>query len=238
MVFNNGIARPGGNYSTIEIINPPLSGYNYNATLPYLPAAPTWKYNNMNVHNFFAQNISGAQQLANGNVIYTDGPGGTFAEIDSNGNKLWEYVNPIISTGPLSQGTTPSTNAVFHCNFYPTNFSGFVGKTLTATTILENVNVISDSCTLTSGLFSPHANSNLKIYPNPATDQIQLEGIQAYNEKAVITIIDLYGRVVQQVDSNGDEKTISIGIKQLSAGTYLLKATTKNYTSSHYFIKQ
>jgi hypothetical protein len=171
-------------------------------------------------------------------VIYTDGPSGSFAEIDSNGNKLWEYVNPIISTGPMTQGTTPSTNAVFHCNFYPTNFSGFVGKTLTATTILENVNVISDSCSLTSGLYSPHANSNLKVYPNPANDQIQLEGMQVFNEKVVIAIIDLYGRVVQQMESNGDEKTVSIDIKKLSAGTYLLKASSENYSSSHYFIKQ
>ncbi|MFM2157238.1 MAG: hypothetical protein RL516_1987 [Bacteroidota bacterium] len=221
MVFNNGIARPGGNYSTIEIINPPLSGYNYNASLPYLPAVPTWKYNNMNVHNLFAQNISGAQQLANGNVIYTDGPGGTFAEIDSNGNKLWEYVNPIISTGPLTQGTIPSTNAVFHCNFYPTNFSGFIGKTLTSTTILENTNVLSNACNLTSGINTNELANSFTIYPNPANDYLQIEIDNSKLEKVTAIIYDNFGRVVKQV--NMDSLINRIEINELSAGNYYLQ---------------
>ena len=37
MIFNNGLARPSGNYSSVEIIEPPISGGNYSSTLPYLP---------------------------------------------------------------------------------------------------------------------------------------------------------------------------------------------------------
>jgi hypothetical protein len=240
MVFNNGIARPGGNYSTIEIINPPLSGYNYNASLPYLPAAPTWKYNNMNVHNLFAQNISGAQQLANGNVIYTDGPSGSFVEIDSIGNKLWEYVNPIISTGPLTQGTTPSTNAVFHCNFYPTNFSGFVGKTLTATTILENVNVISDSCSLTSGLFSQEENLKIFLYPNPASDKIKVQLPSTITNSTILEVYNSIGMVVKKVViESWKNNSFELDVNDLSNGNYYLRLINQqnNYYQQMVIVK-
>jgi Arylsulfotransferase (ASST)/Secretion system C-terminal sorting domain len=226
MVFNNGIARPGGNYSTIEIINPPLSGFNYNATLPYLPNNPTWKYNDANVHNFFAQNISGAQGLANGNVIYTDGPSGEFVEIDSAGNKLWSYMNPIISTGALTQGTIPSNNAVFHCNFYPTNFSGFIGKTLTSTTILENTNVLSDSCSLTTGINSNDFIGFISVYPNPANDYLQIEIATGNSEKTMAIIYDNFGRAVKQFLISSSNNRIDI--HELSTGNYYLKIAGTN----------
>ena len=221
MVFNNGTARPGGNYSTVEIINPPLNGFNYNSALPYLPTGPTWIYNDANTNNLFAQNISGAQQLQNGNVIYTDGPSGEFVEIDSAGNKLWRYVNPIISTGPLTQGVNPSTNAVFHCNFYPPNFSGFIGKTLTSTTILENTNVLSSACNLTSGINTNELANSFTMYPNPANDYLQIEFENSNSEKAIAIIYDNFGRVVKQVNINSLSNRIAID--ELSAGNYYLQ---------------
>jgi hypothetical protein len=45
MVFNNGLGRNGGNYSTVDIINPPVEGYQYSQTLPYLPVTASWTYN-------------------------------------------------------------------------------------------------------------------------------------------------------------------------------------------------
>ena len=226
MIFNNGIARPGGNYSSIEIINPPLVGYNYSSSLPYLPDSSTWTYNYLNTNNFFAQNISGAQQLANGNTIYTDGPSGEFVEIDSAGNKLWSYMNPIISTGPLTQGVTPSTNAVFHCNFYPTNFSGFTGKTLTPTTILENTNIISNACNLTTGINTSELANSYTIYPNPANEYLQLELATGNSEKAMAIIYDNFGRVEKQLLISSSNNKIDI--QELSTGNYYLKIAGKN----------
>ena len=113
MVFNNGLGRTGGNYSTIEIINPPVDGFNYTSSLPYLPAATSWIYNFSNPNNFFAKNISGSQQLSNGNVLFCDGPAGTFKEITESGTTLWEYINPVSTAGILTQGTSPFSNNVF-----------------------------------------------------------------------------------------------------------------------------
>ena len=119
MIFNNGLNRTGGNYSTVEIINTPVNGYSYTATLPYLPTATSWNYNYGNPNNYYAQNISGAQQLSNGNVLLCNGPSGIFTEVTATGTQVWKYTNPVNATGVLSQGTTPTMNTVFRCTYYP-----------------------------------------------------------------------------------------------------------------------
>jgi Arylsulfotransferase (ASST)/Secretion system C-terminal sorting domain len=148
MIFNNGNGRIGGNYSTVEIINPPVNGYNYTATLPYLPTTTSWMYNTGNPNNMYAQNISGSQQLSNGNMLYCNGPVGTFAEVNAAGTTLWKYVNPVATSGVLAQGATPAQNLVFRCNFYASNYSGFTGKTLTPGSTIENTNTNSNACTV------------------------------------------------------------------------------------------
>lgn len=150
MIFNNGNGRTGGNYSTVEIINPPINGYNYTSTLPYLPTSTSWVYNVGNPNSFYAQNISGAQQLSNGNVLICNGPSGAFFEVNQAGTTVWKYTNPVATSGILTQGVTPSQNLVFKSIFYPKTYSGFTGKTLTAGSTIETTNTNSTSCKTTS----------------------------------------------------------------------------------------
>jgi hypothetical protein len=133
MVFNNGLGRPGDYpYSSVDIITPPVNSKGeYNQTLPYLPAKQNWIYSDILPQNFIATNISGAQQLKNGNILICNGPACTFFEIDSLGNKVWEYIDPINNGVPIDQGTPlPLNNLVFKCIFYPFNYQGFKGRTL------------------------------------------------------------------------------------------------------------
>jgi hypothetical protein len=146
MIFNNGNGRTGGNYSTIEIIKPPVNGFNYMQTLPYLPTTTSWNYNFGNPNTIYAQNISGAQQLYNGNVLFCNGPAGTFTEVNSNGVEVWKYISPITGTGILKQGDVATQNSVFRSTFYPKTYSGFSGHTLTSSSIIEDVNSISVAC--------------------------------------------------------------------------------------------
>jgi len=236
MVFNNGSGRVGGNYSTIEIINPPLNGYNYTATLPYFPANTSWIYNAGNPNNLYAQNISGAQLLSSGNVIYTHGPSGVFTEIDSSGNKLWNYVNPVNSLGAMTQGVIPSTNSVFRCNYYPDNFSGFTGHTLMADTSIENTNVISDSCGLTTSILVNNVSPEFILYPNPASDIIQLQFANPLNEKGSVVIYDICGRIVKKAEIDLINNTIEVDIKNLNQGNYCLKLNGNSYTYAKHFI--
>ncbi|GIS72646.1 MAG: hypothetical protein CM1200mP10_22230 [Candidatus Neomarinimicrobiota bacterium] len=53
---------------------------------------------------FFRFYISGAHRRGNGNTLICDGPQGHYFEIDSAGSLVWDYVNPVINTGPLYQG--------------------------------------------------------------------------------------------------------------------------------------
>jgi hypothetical protein len=107
--------------------------------------------------------------LKNGNLLTTDGLKGTAFESDSSGNIIWTYVNPVSSAGIKSQGEDAGTNTVFRYEFYPTDFSGFVGKDLTPGLELENNPYTKRLCDNNIGL-NPLDAKKSKISPNPAGD--------------------------------------------------------------------
>ncbi len=189
MVFNNGVARPGGNYSTVEIINPPVTGFNYMPDLPYLPLSTSWIYNAGNPNAFYAQNISGAQQLSNGNVLMCNGPAGNFIEVTTTGTMVWKYVNPVNGAGIILQGNIPTQNLVFRCSFYPENYSGFSGHALIPGSTIENSNPVSDACVLSLGMNENKHADDILTYPNPASGYITITGISGeariYNSAGV-----------------------------------------------------
>jgi len=95
LVFNNGDqrARP---YSSIDEIVPPLNAgedgsYTLSAGAAYGPAAPVWTYTAANTADFFADHISGAQRLYNGNTLICSGTNGVFFEVTPEGETVWEY---------------------------------------------------------------------------------------------------------------------------------------------------
>lgn len=226
MVFNNGLGRTGGNYSTVDIINPPVSGYQYDATLPYLPASTSWMYNNGNPNNFYAMNISGAQQLSNGNALICNGPAGIFTEIDNSGTTLWRYVNPVNASGVIAQNATPTQNSVFRCTFYPSDFIGFSGHTLSSGTIIENSNVVSSSCNLTLSS-NDFLADEIKVFPNPATDFIQIQSIQNANNLKV-DFLDILGKVISCEVDVKDDNTININTSNITKGFYFIRITDRN----------
>ncbi|MCD4687232.1 MAG: aryl-sulfate sulfotransferase [Anaerolineae bacterium] len=124
LIFNNG-SRQQRPYSTVEEITPPLNAdgsYTLNADGAYGPAAPSWTYTG----DFYAQNISGAQRLPNGNTLICDCPHGTFYEVTPAGSIVWQYVNPI-----ATQRQDKSANEVFRAERYAPDFPGLAGRDLT-----------------------------------------------------------------------------------------------------------
>jgi hypothetical protein len=84
-----GAGRPGGDYSSVDEITPPVDVTgNYTG---YGPTTPTWTYSAITPTDFYAANISGAQRLPNGNTLICDGPDGYFFEVTSAGDLVWEY---------------------------------------------------------------------------------------------------------------------------------------------------
>ena len=240
MIFNNGNGRTGGNYSTVEIINPPVNGYNYTNTIPYLPNTTSWIYNAGNPNSFYAQNISGAQQLSNGNVIICNGPSGTFTEITSTGTTVWKYINPVSGAGIITQNATPTQNLAFRCSFYPTDFAGFTGHTLTTGNIIENNNTVSATCNLMLSLGNTtnpinNANSNnshqINIYPNPANRYIYIASKDATLFNVSITLMNNYGQIIYTKKNVNIANTISVPIDKITDGVYFLKLESKNINS-------
>jgi hypothetical protein len=108
LVFNNGVDRPGGSYSSVDQITPPVDEngqYSHEPGSAYGPAEETWTYTANPPTSFYANQISsGAERLEDGDTLICDGTHGVFFEITYEGTTVWEYTNPY---------PTSTTNNVF-----------------------------------------------------------------------------------------------------------------------------
>lgn len=233
MIFNNMVPYTSFNYSSVEIISPPVDSFgNYSSQLPYLPSASFWTYADTIPGNFYASNVSSAQQLPNGNVLICDGPHGKFFEVDSMKNKVWEYINPMKANGPNTQGNLPGPNSVFRCGFYPKDFSGFASHTLIPGQPIE-LNPYAYNCTLNVvSVNEPEEeeiDNRLAVYPNPVSDMLHI----VLNEKAAfkIELIDLLGQTILTADE------LAIDVSAIPDGLYLLKVIFKDKEITQKIIK-
>jgi hypothetical protein len=135
-VFNNGIGRPGEDFTAVDEIAPPLledGSYAISAGQAWGPAAPTWVYT-APLANFSAI-ISSTQRLPNGNTLVVYGVNGTMTEVTPDGTEVWKYVNPYAGDqmiGP-EQAIPPLgvddpligslfVNFTFQAQFYPQDY--------------------------------------------------------------------------------------------------------------------
>ena len=98
---------------------------------------------------FFSNIISGAERLENGNTLICQGVGGRFFEIDTNNYIVWEYINPVNNVGPMNQTTEPTSNNVFRCTRYASNYAAFLGRNLVAGAPIE-INPIPSNCDMST----------------------------------------------------------------------------------------
>ena len=224
MVFNNGNGRTGGNYSTVEIINPPSNGFLYDTALPYLPASPSWIYNANNEYNFYVAAVSSAEILPNSHVIITDGLKGTIFEIDSSGNTLWTYVNPAARPGILNQGQAAIQNQLFTTNYYPSDFPGFTGRSFDPISLIENINLLSDSCNGLVDAQDIFTAPDLELFPNPSKGIIHLRST-GLSAEANFSLVDVQGSKVFESKVN-PIITSTIDLSSLSKGLYLVRISS------------
>jgi hypothetical protein len=67
----------------------------------------------------------------------------------------------------------------------------------------------------------------VKIYPNPATDQLTIEGLR---ENCTVTITSILGNKVKIIDSK-NILNATISVEDLPSGIYLIQITAKDYKS-------
>ena len=106
IIFNNnpsdatGTNNQFGNSSVVELVPPIDVGGNYiiSDSLAFGPIDYEWEYGGDNT--FFSHFQSGAYRLLNGNTIVTSTQEKNIFEIDSLGNKVWEYDLELSDTHP------------------------------------------------------------------------------------------------------------------------------------------
>jgi hypothetical protein len=157
MIFNNGQGRPGGSYSSVDIIDPP---YDINDEFVIVeeeafgPIDVDWTFFTSPPDQFYSSRISGAQRLPNGNTLICEGTGGHFFEIDYFGNLVWEYVSPIVNGNPVAQGTIITNNDVFRATRYGEDYAAFEGRSLIAGEPIE-LNPTMYDCNIVSSTWDP-----------------------------------------------------------------------------------
>jgi len=94
LVYNNGNGRPGGSFSSVEELVPPVNPdgtYTRASGEPFGPDAPDWICDNAGGAMFYSSFISGAQRLPNGNTLVCVGATGRFLELTPDCDIDWEF---------------------------------------------------------------------------------------------------------------------------------------------------
>jgi hypothetical protein len=81
--------------------------------------------------------------------------------------------------------------------------------------------------------------NSLKIYPNPATENLQLVLDNTYFGTTTVSITDVLGRILWEtkLDKNSSILTQEINVSSWASGTYCLRLQSKNGFASKKFVK-
>ena len=237
LIFNNGRFRPGGNFSTIDEIIPPVDqngNYTLNLNSTYGPDTLFWTYNAPIPTEFFAANISGSQRQPNGNTLICNGPSGEFFEVTNEGEIVWRYINPVINTGPMTQGDPipAQLNRVFRAYRYAPDYPGFDGKDLTPGDPIE---IIISSIEESSNDLIPTEFKIFQNFPNPFNPSTKIKYAIPTNAFVNLTVYNVLGKtvttLVNQEKPAGNYEIIFDGSK-IPSGVYFYRLTTNNFISS------
>jgi len=237
ILFNNQAGTPfNQNYSTINSVDLPVDSngfYTYSGGA-YGPSNFDWTYQAPNPTDFFSNIISGVQRLENGNTLICEGVTGRFFEIDPNDTIVWEYVNPVNDNGPQPQNSSITNNHTFRCTRYSPDYSAFVGKILTPQDYIESGSTF--SCNLYSlSTTEENITQNLiRIYPNPASNFININFENTNETQFDIEIFNLTGQSI--LKSKHIDSYTKINTQHFPEGIYFVTITEGINTRSQKLI--
>ncbi len=226
-IYNNGQGRPAGDYSTVEMIVPPLltdGNYTLQPGQPFGPDTAFYNYTANPPLGFYSRNISGAQALPNGNILVCEGTEGRLFEIAPNDSIVWQYIVPVNALGPVSQGLQPISNNTFQALRYGVDFPAFAGKNLTPQGPIE-LNPLPSTCQIyvtdTTGI-DQTITFNPSLFPNPSTGSIQVT--LPVGETGVMKVTSVSGVLVFETNLTTDANAVNL--PKVSVGLYLYQIIT------------
>ena len=216
MVFNNGVQRPGGSYSSVDEFIPDCdsTGVYPRPTpgTPFGPAAQSWTYHADPPTSLYSAAMSGAQRLANGNTIFYTSGNGAMTEVTDGADVVWRYINPVVDAGPLYQGeTTGAPNLVFRATRYSPDYPGLTGRTLTPGYPIELYRTPPSGISESGGASTRSV--GLLVSPNPFGRKTTIRLSLPRTVSAELGIYSVDGRLVRTLPSisgtvwNGDDNT-------------------------------
>ena len=224
-VFNNGVLRPEGNFSSVDMITPVWDEedkrYMMSQSGRFLPDTIQWTYDGDQQFQFFATNICGAESMPNGNMLVCIGTNGHIIEVNEFGNPVWEYVSPISAGNPVEQGDPIFSNNLFRSSRFGADYPAFEGRDLTPGDLIE-IDPEPADCTLfrdtTTSISRPLSESSLTLLENPVADRLKI-----LNPESLLLnceVLDLAGRRVAVF--KGSDDFIDFDVSHLVAGVYVL----------------
>lgn len=236
IVFNNGIDRPQGQFSSVEIVTPTWNGQTYDVGLnsAFGPDNFSFAYVGTPTTDFFSPRISNATVLPNGNILVCNGQIGELFEINQEKEIIWEYINPVLGNSIVQQGDNSPEANVFSTHRYPMDYSGLpVG--------LISGNPIESNSVYDCEIFEEEVNvfdnviPGVRLVQNPIADQLIIDNDKSFTLQC--SIYDVFGRqVIPTFESYDTRIYYPVDLK---SGYYILK--TRNETSNseftHRFIK-
>lgn len=225
IVFNNGVLRPVGTYSTIEMIEPDIDTEgNY-----YIGVNGQFATKNHTIlhgedESIRSDFVSNAHQTINGNTFINEGDGGRLLEVDNNQNILWEYIIPISNGVPVNQNATNTFYISFIAHRYPIDFITDNTLDLSPGELIE-LNPDNDFCSLVY-----NENETLPIKIKKTNTKIELDLLISSDD---IFVFSINGQV-QTCPILGINNKTTIDIQSLSTGIYVLNFKDNNGSMDNY----
>ena len=195
LIFNNGLNRPGGDYSTIEEFTPPIDdegNYYLEPGEPYGPESVTWRYTANPPTSFYSHVFGGVLRLKDGNTLVCNGIPGKFFEVTPDGTTVWQYSNPYPPQGdkwvfkidfiPPAEPPQPPVNHVpdLTCNGTLSWADIKPGATVHGSFQVQNIGdndsllnwTVNNNITWGTWTFTPEQGGNLTPAQGPVTVQV------------------------------------------------------------------
>jgi hypothetical protein len=224
-IYNNGNGRPGPDFSTVEILNPPQESPGFYSlgedAIPYGPDSSEWSYGKLSDEYYYSPYLSNVQRLPNDNTLINIGSYGHFLEITPEREVVWEYIIPLAGDTPGNQGGSINNNGTFRAYKYPEDYPGFEGIELISGETIENGgNEV--ECEMVSDINEPFL-QNFEIVFDFYRQEIVFRS--ELKEMIEFEIYDLQGRGVYSGFAEANEKT---KVQLNTSGMYIVSGKGAN----------